>query len=586
MVPALEEQTSGTGQKASMRVLRRSTWSLRSHAANDASIWESVFQTPLFGVCVLDADSRILQANRAMCELLGFDREHLSATRFTALADARDRGALNLALRLGTTANSPNESLGRRLVAADGSVINAVIDVRPLPHRVGTATAIAIVRDVTESEQISRLLAHQAQYDAGTGLANRDYFRDALEREIAAGKRSDRLLALVWIDLDHFKEINDQHGHAAGDVVLRACAQRLESVVRREHIVGRLGGDEFGIIVSQLSDPNEVDPLLERIISAIREPIVEGTAQLTVGASLGVSFHPLDGQSADSLMRAADQAMYSAKDVGGDRYAYFQSEMNDEADKRRNLRIELATAISTGQFVMHYQPIRHVGTGAVAIVEALVRGVLGSSFVDAKEFIQFAERSGQIRDLRLLTLALVRTDIDALRAAGRANLQVAFNMSVSQLEDARFVDLIHAWPSVDVLTGLAVEVTEEVFLPDHLRAVDALLAVSSQGVAISIDDFGSGFSNLRLLQVLAPETLKLDPCFLVSNDESEPATELLRAAINLGHALGAQVVVEGVETHEHLVMATALGADLVQGYFIARPMPLAELLVWLEVNEK
>jgi PAS domain S-box-containing protein len=246
MVPALEEQTSGTGQKASMRVLRRSTWSLRSHAANDASIWESVFQTPLFGVCVLDADSRILQANRAMCELLGFDREHLSATRFTALADARDRGALNLALRLGTTANSPNESLGRRLVAADGSVINAVIDVRPLPHRVGTATAIAIVRDVTESEQISRLLAHQAQYDAGTGLANRDYFRDALEREIAAGKRSDRLLALVWIDLDHFKEINDQHGHAAGDVVLRACAQRLESVVRREHIVGRLGGDEFG----------------------------------------------------------------------------------------------------------------------------------------------------------------------------------------------------------------------------------------------------------------------------------------------------------------------------------------------------
>ena len=327
-------------------------------------------------MCVLDADSRILQANRAMCELLGFDREHLSATSFTALADARDRGALNLALRRETTANSPNESLGRRLVA---------------------------------------------QCDAGTGLANRDYFRDAREQEIAAGKRSDRLLALVWIDLDHFKEINDQHGHAAGD--------------------------EFWIIVSQLSDPSEIDPLLKRFISAIQEPIVEGTAQLTVGSSLGVPLHPLDGQSADSLMRAADQAMYSAKDGSGDCYAYFQSEMNDEADKRGNLRIEFATSISTGQFVTHYQPIRHVGTGAVAIVETLVRGVFGSSFVDAKEFIQFAVRSGQIRDLGLLTLALVRTDSDALRAAGRANLQVAFNMSVSQLEDARFVDQIHAWPS-------------------------------------------------------------------------------------------------------------------------------------------
>ena len=286
-------------------VLRRPTWSLRSNAANDASIWESVFATPLFVVCVLDADSRILQANRAMSELLGFDGEHLSATRFTALADARDRRALNLALRLETTANSPNESLGRRLMA---------------------------------------------QYDAGTGLANRDYFCDALEREIAAGKRSDQLLALVWIYLGHFKEINDQHGHAAGD--------------------------EFWIIVSQLSDPSEIDPLLKRIISAIQEPIVEGTAQLTVGASLGVSLHPLDGQSAHSLMRVADQAMYSAKDVGGDRDTYFQSEMNDEADKRGNLRIELATSISTSQFVMHDQPIRHVGTEAVAIVEALDRGVL------------------------------------------------------------------------------------------------------------------------------------------------------------------------------------------------------------------
>lgn len=546
---------------------------VEQHANELSMTFEAVFNTETFGVLVLDAMSQILMVNQAFSTMTGFDRSVLVGMPMVAAITGVDTPI---------DAGSSLGMMARRLRRGDGTNCWVTIDERRLSHPVGAANSIVIVQDVSMLNDSIQQLARQARIDeAVTGLMNRSAFTATLQREIDRCQREGTELALVWLDLDRFKEVNDQHGHSVGDDVLRATADRLLEVVRSQESVGRLGGDEFGIIVSGFDRVEDLEPLFERVLVSLRRTISSHDMVDNVTASLGVATYPADGIGVTQLLRAADAAMYGVKSGGGNGFGYYTDSMNTAAEQRRTMRHAFATALEEHQFELYYQPIMHtVGTEPWGL-EALIRWHRDGEVVSAGTFIDFVEESGQIREIGPLMFAMLREDIAALRAAGHIELPVCFNMSVHQLDDPAFAKQLHSWPTSAGLEGLVVEVTETVFLPDNERAMDALQTLVAMGAEVSIDDFGSGFSNLLQLSALSPAYVKLDRSMLTVAAEPSRGVALLTCAVDLAKALGARVVIEGIEGEAQLVLARALRADFVQGFHLARPMPRDTLLRWL-----
>lgn len=459
----------------------------------------------------------------------------------------------------------------RRWVTERGCLVP---DSRSGDRYVGTLTDIS--REHRQSEQ----LLLQATVDAPTGLLNRYEFRRLLDTELARARRSGGSVALAWVDLDQFKEVNDHYGHAAGDAILAATAERLRDAVRDSDVIGRIGGDEFAVILTDYDNPFELESIVERIRVEMQVPVAVGTADLAVTGSIGIALFPLDGDSADALLQAADAAMYAAKVRGGDAIEYFDEAMRASAEERRRMRQEIAEAIMGRQFVLHYQPIVSTGDGSLWGVEALLRWVRDGKAVAAGEFIAFCEQSGQIRALTAISMSLLQADLRRLGAAGEDLGRSCLNLSVSQLEDRTFQDLLDQMPSPTGLAGLVVEVTESLFLPDNARALAAVSRLSDLGAEVSVDDYGSGYSNFALMEQLSPALVKLDKSFLSHATTVDRKETLIAAAIEMSHALGAKVIVEGVETIDQLDLVTGLGADFAQGWHIARAMPLDDLLEW------
>lgn len=427
----------------------------------------------------------------------------------------------------------------------------------------------------------SELLAHESTFDSVTGLLNRGHFAELLALSISAAERSSEHLALVWVDLDKFKEVNDEYGHNAGDVTLHVVGQRIMRSVRAADPVGRLGGDEIGVLISGFDTTAELDIILERIVASARELVMIDGSEVRTTVSVGVALFPEDAANAKDLMNAADAAMYSVKRKSGDDFAYFAESMNAAAAVRRVRRHEIEEAILTNAFAMHYQPVVDAHTGAVWGVEALVRWRRGDEFVPAADFVPFCEESGQIRALGPATIDLVRADVTTLRDAGHPDLRVSVNMSVTQLEDNHLADLLMGLTAHVGLRGIVVEILESVFLPDHTHALRMLEVLSGLGAETAVDDYGSGFSNVRLLESLDPDYIKLDRSFLSEHHTSVGRATLVRSAIEVSHVVGAMVIAEGIETEEQHQLVREAGVDFVQGFGVARPMPLDELIEWL-----
>lgn len=454
--------------------------------------------------------------------------------------------------------------------------------------------AIVTLTDVTELDnlrataetalselQVKSELLDQTAFDSLTGLLNRKNFSDALANEISRASRTGSRLALAWIDLDRFKEVNDEHGHDAGDLMLRTSSARVLEVVRSTDVVGRLGGDEIAVIITDYKSAAELDAVLDRLLDSLRQPVEVDGREATISGSIGVALFPEDADSPQDLLKAADAAMYEVKKLSGNRAAYFTPSMNKAADERRRMRNDIGAAIDSGDFELHYQPIVHTMTNEVWGVEALVRWRRDGQLIPACDFIYFCEQSCQIRALGRLTTELLQNDLPIIRATGHEDLRVAFNVSITQLEDGKNLNTISAVESPNSLGGLVVEIVESVFLPGRDKALEMLNTLVAVGAEACIDDYGSGYSNFALLQALTPAYIKLDRSFLSHQKGSETRAALIRSAVEVSHVIGAKVVVEGVEDDEHLALARDAGAEYLQGYAIARPMPLADLTTWL-----
>ncbi len=427
--------------------------------------------------------------------------------------------------------------------------------------------------------QLQQELAHQAAYDSLTGLANRAHVLGLIEAALHRAQRSGSELALLALDLDGFKMVNDTFGHQAGDEVLRAVAGRMRSVVRVGDTVGRLAGDEFVILVEPLEGTSQLLELAERLITAVSTPIRVGDRDVTVGVSIGAAISSDGSTDADALLHHADAATYRAKAAGRGRVELFDESLRRQLDEQADTENAIRAGLTAGEFVLHYQPVISLSTGRVQGYEALVRWHRpGHGLVPPDDFIPIAEQSTLICDLDRWVLDEATGQLARWRREDpeAGELTVAVNISGRHLASPGVVDDV-----VSALTrsglpasALVVEITETV-LVDRLSIADRLVELRRLGVEISIDDFGTGYTSIGQLQHLSVDTLKIDKSFLNSSDGG--SSELVRLMINAAHAFGLKVVAEGIEDAGQLEQLRTLDCDSGQGYLFARPRPVADL---------
>jgi diguanylate cyclase (GGDEF)-like protein/PAS domain S-box-containing protein len=434
---------------------------------------------------------------------------------------------------------------------------------------------IAVIRDVTERKRVEEEIRYRANYDQLTGLPNRELLVERLTQTIKQSHREPHRLALLFVDLDHFKQVNDTLGHALGDRLLQQAAERLEHCVREIDTVARLGGDEFVVLLQGMDHPRHAAQVAGKIIDLLDDPFqLEGHAA-HIGASIGITLFPDDGEDVLTLFRNADLAMYRAKDAGRNTFQFFEASMTQAAMERRNLESDLRKALDHGEFLLHYQPIYDLREGYRLVgAEALVRWQHPQrSLVSPDAFIPLAEETGLIRELGAWVLE------QSCRQAGQwmengLDLYVAVNISSRQIPDALPVEWLQALPARYGLAAhrLVLEITEGILLADTPKTHQWFDAVRDLGFKVSVDDFGTGYSSLAYLKRFQVDTVKIDRTFVGDMERDAADRALVEAILAMARSLGLEVVAEGVESPGQLELLRQMGCRYAQGYHLSRPV--------------
>ena len=441
-------------------------------------------------------------------------------------------------------------------------------------NHAGIQGVVLTSRDVTERKQAEARATYLAHHDSLTGLPNRLLMQDRLNQAITQARRSGGQVALMFIDLDRFKLVNDSFGHVIGDTLLKQVARRLTDCLRDTDTVARLGGDEFTIMLPDVASPQGAGEVAERILSEFAQPFSEAEQELFVSASIGISLFPRDAAVPEDLVSHADTAMYSAKDSGRNNYCYFTEGLNHEVRQKVMMESGLRRAIERGELRLFYQPKIDLASRRVIGAEALVRWqhpTLG--LVPPGKFIPIAEESGLIVPLGEWVLNAACAQLCAWQKEGH-ELQVAINVSARQFQQRNLADLVlraMAASNVDP-KFIEIEVTESAIMNDAQSSISTLEAMKSRGISISIDDFGTGYSSLSYLKRLPLDILKIDQSFVrdVTTDHNDAA--IVRAIIGLARSLGIKVIAEGVEDDRQLSFLNAYGCNYGQGYLFGRPL--------------
>jgi diguanylate cyclase (GGDEF)-like protein/PAS domain S-box-containing protein len=537
-------------------------------------------------ITVLGPDGEIAYQSPSIERVLGYTPEEVAGRRFEELVEVGDRGRLARLVASGAAEDSDGaQAVECALVHQDGGTRQFEILMTNLLDDAHVGGIVLNSRDVSERKIFEEQLAHQAFHDGVTGLANRALFTERVRHALARSRREERGLAVVFLDLDDFKTINDSLGHAAGDEVLREVARRLDQSIRGADTAARFGGDEFAVLLEDVAHSQEAADAAERILTALSMPFVAGHKELALRGSLGISVaeHGTPAE-ADEMIRDADAAMYIAKRDGKGGYRLFEPAMHEGVLARLELRTDLQRAIATEQLELHYQPVVRLEDGAVSGVEALLRwrhpehGV-----VSPERFIPIAEETGLIVPIGRWVLREGCRNARRLLAAidPATNPSISINLSLKQIQHSDIVADVR-----DALTesGLApacltLEITETVLMADADLAVQRLCELKELGVRLALDDFGTGYSSLSYLSRFPVDILKMDRSFL--RDGASPADGLATAVVGLGATLNLEVVAEGIEFPEQWHTLRELGCEMGQGFYFARPMDVDATLEFL-----
>ncbi|RKP58918.1 EAL and GGDEF domain-containing protein [Pararobbsia silviterrae] len=523
----------------------------------------------------VDGQNVIEYVNPAFRRITGYETHEVIGKdcRFLQRDDNQQEGLV--ALRSAMRANREVSAVLRNY-RKDGALFWNQLYIAPVPDADGTITHhVGVINDVTELIRYQEQLEYQANYDALTHLPNRNLLRDRLSQALSRAQRGSGRVAVVFLDLDGFKNVNDSLGHSFGDKLLTVVAGRLGACVRASDTVARHGGDEFVVVLTDPEDERALNNWAERVRHAIGEPVWIDEHEFYVGCSLGASLFPQDGEDAETLLKKADLAMYRAKDLGRNRFQFYQPEMNESVGTRLNLERRLRRALRDNEFVLQYQPQIDIATGRIVGLEALVRWQdPEAGLVMPSEFIPIAEESGLIEAIGEWVLREACRQNQAWQDAGLPPARVSVNLSARQFHRA---DIRQIVLSVLEQTRLApeyleIELTESVIMTNAEEAAEMLNQLHDIGIHLTIDDFGTGYSSLSYLKRFPVDRLKIDRSFVSDIGVSHDDETIITAIITLAHALNLQVIAEGVETTSQLDFLVAHGCNEIQGYLYSQPV--------------
>ena len=449
------------------------------------------------------------------------------------------------------------------------------------------AYGITALRADVARVHFAQQLEHNATHDVLTGLANRTLLSDRLRQAIASARRCGRLVAVLLLDLNDFKVVNDSLGHEAGDALLQTVAMRLRALVRETDTVARLGGDEFVIVIPDVALAEDVSIVAAKILDVLGQCFSMGGQEIHIGGSIGIGLYPHDGEHEDILMRNVDLAMYHVKQKGRSGFYFFTEELNVRNQERHTLRMELGHALSRGELVLHYQPKIDTKTHRVVGVEALVRWqhpVRG--LIPPADFIPFAEDSGLILPIGSWVMHAACAQNAAWQDEGLPAISIAVNLSARQFGHENLVGLIKQvlWDTRMDPRYLELELTESVLVQEAEQAVPMLSRLKDFGVQLSLDDFGTGYSSLNYLRCFPLDNLKIDRSFVQGMASNSHNAIIVKTMIALAHDLDLKAVAEGVETKEELDLLAAYGCDQIQGFYFSKPLPADEFKRLLKIE--
>jgi diguanylate cyclase (GGDEF)-like protein/PAS domain S-box-containing protein len=545
--------------------------------------FRSLIEGAVLGV-MLERDDKAIFANRTCAQIFGYDSPDalLSLPSVEALftnAESRRRR------RLKTKGSpSPPSAKAREIegVTRDGRRIWVEVLTQPVQWQ-GAPALLSTIADVTLRKAYEDRLQRQANFDDLTGLPNRVLALDRLRRAVVSAARHRHKGAVLFIDLDHFKKINDTWGHTIGDMLLRLAAERLNACVRAEDTVARLGGDEFTVILPHIGAAAATEPVIQKILAAFSRPFDLGDHEAFVTASIGVTVFPSDGEDPAMLMQNADVAMYLAKEQGRHTFRHFTPELSARSAQRMKIEEQLVHAIEREELSLHYQPIVETATGRLAGAEALLRWdnpELGP--LAPEEFVPLAEESGLIAPIGRWVMRSACEQLAVWHEMGHGALGLSFNISSRQLHGPGLVDALaralrrHRLPA----SCLELEITEGCLLQEVKEIAATLQALNRLGVRLALDDFGTGYSCLSHLKELPVDTVKIDKSFVLNVATDSGSATMVEAIIAMAHRLGIRVVGEGVETAEQLRFIRQRGCDMAQGFFFSPPLPAAGFIDW------
>ncbi len=548
--------------------------------------YASTFDMAAIGIGHVGKGGRFIHVNRKLCDMLGYSREELLELTVKKISHPEDANVTDSYRDQLVTGQIDSFKVEKRYLRKDGSTIWVALTAAVKRGSGGKALYdVSVVEDISARKEAEVRVQYLATHDEMTGLPNRTLFGQLLKNSVENALRYQRNFAVLFVDLDRFKQINDSLGHEAGDILLKEMARRFRMCLRSGDVVARLGGDEFVVLVQEVSNDSQVTVIARHLLSAAMKPVEIMGQECRVTASIGISLCPRDGKDDLAIMKSADIAMYLAKEEGKNNYQFYSDKIHSGAIEKMAMETQLRRALELKEFEIHYQAKVNIKTGEIRGVEALLRwnnAVLGS--ISPAQFIPLAEELGIIIVIGRWVLMQSCAQNMAWQHEGLPPVCVSVNLSPRQFADPDLVDYIRV---VLANTGIApelleLEITEGMVMHNAERAVQLLREIKQLGVRIAIDDFGTGYSSLSQLRSFPVDTLKVDRSFIRELEKNEEDRAITQAIITMSKTLGLNVVAEGVENAEQQTFLTSQGCDEIQGYFFSKPLSNANFMVLLQ----
>lgn len=548
----------------------------KEEAANNAKRIQSILNAMEEGLVTLNEDGKIVSANNAMSIIFGYARSDFIGMELSNLVKTRK---IQTVEHISALLNEQVD--GSNVYKADeqgqhqnGSAIPLKIDIREvyLEHE---KHYTVLFRNVSEQYEAEKLIRHMAWHDSLTGLANRNLLSERLDEALKLARRLEKKVAVMILDLDKFKPVNDLHGHATGDKLLKVVAERLMKCAREVDTVARLGGDEFAIVFTNIEDDANIITIADRIIHSIQQPVEIDGNVIQIGTSIGISFFPEDSDTPTELIRMADVALYQAKEDGRRVFRLYDPQMDAETKVQKQIEMDLNKALENDELLLHYQPQFDANTGKMVGTEALIRWLHPENgMISPYNFIPIAELCGLMIPIGQWVLNTACIAAKGWQDQGLPKIRICVNISARQFHADNFVETIEHAIKVSNLNPkwLELEITEGMVIKNAESVITKLQGLKALGVYLSIDDFGTGYSSLAYLKRFPVNKLKIDQSFIRNIHEDQDDAAITDAVIRLGHSLGLTVVGEGVETEEHVKILQEKGCDVFQGYHFCRPI--------------